>query len=716
MQLKELFLEILEQYPKYWEQDPKASNPEFKDLREKIELALQPFVQEFNVKAKILGGMGLMRKDPYISFLAKGHKTSKGIYPAYSFDMAEQTFILQIGDADDNPPPDDLVKKFGARAREMAPDFPLQNDDSYPAKKYSRSSLEETEMQRDLRKILQIHKTCLKDLSTDVEQYLESVHEKKGPLPADENRPCDDQIQKLIDRFFEWFENNEEKQKEFIEEYKQFSREYFASLPDNELVEIMFRFAKEGGKIQSGGERTAQRFRDSVSRNVPEFRKCILEIFDENFNVQNWWELTKSIHYFGSGLKSALLHRIFPNRFAVFNNKSEAAYQLLGLLPSRKPHGVSQYAIINGAAQRLVQYRPEKMNLFRADAMTHFLIGTEEGRQAFDEICGHLKDTKKPSDIHATESPFRKFLERNPNLILYGPPGTGKTYQAQNLLRNIFGSENLSSRDTRSRWEIVTFHQSYSYEQFVEGISVRTQEGKTIYHIKDGIFKTISQRAEKDPSSLYVLMIDEINRGNISKIFGELITLLEKDKRIGAANELRVKLPYSGDLFGVPPNLYVIGTMNTADRSIALIDIALRRRFHFEELMPSYDEEIWRFAGNPIEIDGIHLIGLLSVLNEKIRTNYDRDHQLGQSYLMTVKNFEDLKFVWFSQIIPLLQEYFYNDNEKLYRVLGSGFVRKQLTGTEEEEEFYELITEMSDEEFLNALHKLISALSKNTNS
>lgn len=181
----------------------------------------------------------------------------------------------------------------------------------------------------------------------------------------------------------------------------------------------------------------------------------------------------------------------------------------------------------------------------------------------------------------------------------------------------------------------------------------------------------------------HVLIIDEINRGNLSRIFGELITLLEEDKRGGAKSELSARLPYSGKPFTVPANLHVIGTMNTADRSIALLDTALRRRFQFEEMRPdaAVIGEILRASGCADEHVDL-VCEVFEALNKRVAVLLDRDHQIGHSYFLDAASIEDLHRVLYHRVFPLLQEYFYNDPQRLRDVLGAydatnqrGFVR-----------------------------------------
>ncbi|WP_050751297.1 McrB family protein [Helicobacter pullorum] len=276
------------------------------------------------------------------------------------------------------------------------------------------------------------------------------------------------------------------------------------------------------------------------------------------------------------------------------------------------------------------------------------------------------------------------------NQILYGPPGTGKTYATINKALEILKSydeiteipegrqEQKEIFDTfvaKGQIEFVTFHQSYGYEEFVEGIKPSVKNGTVIYETKNGVFKNLCKKALEGKDKPYILIIDEINRGNIAKILGELITLIEPSKRIGKSEGLQLTLPYSGESFGVPRNLYIVGTMNTADRSIALLDTALRRRFEFVEMMPDSeylkDKKI-SDSGNTIELDR-----LLESMNNRIEFLLDREHTVGHSYFMGVESIEDLRKVFKNKIIPLLQEYFYDDYAKIIAVLNDNGMIKE---------------------------------------
>jgi 5-methylcytosine-specific restriction enzyme B len=314
------------------------------------------------------------------------------------------------------------------------------------------------------------------------------------------------------------------------------------------------------------------------------------------------------------------------------------------------------------------------------------------------------------------------------NIILYGPPGTGKTYNVvnkaleiidKNLYKDLINSDDEKDREKTidefnklietGQIAFSTFHQSYGYEEFIEGLK---SDGNGNFVCEDGILKEIAFKAsyaglkKEEKSNInkdlsidelkkqrkdivlknlrnknsfnfnkadkYVLIIDEINRGNISKVFGELLTLLEEDKRITKNNQVILKLTYTKEEFSLPPNLYIIGTMNTADRSIALMDIALRRRFNFIEMMP--DESLLD------TIDDIDMEKMLGIINKRIEFLYDRDHMIGHAYLKNVKSVEDISTVFKNKIIPLLQEYFYDDWEKIGLILGG-------IGKSEEDEY-----------------------------
>ena len=236
------------------------------------------------------------------------------------------------------------------------------------------------------------------------------------------------------------------------------------------------------------------------------------------------------------------------------------------------------------------------------------------------------------------------------------------------------GPEN--SGEAVRRYEFVTFHQSYGYEEFIEGLRpVLGQETEQVsYEIRSGAFRRLCERARLDSQHAYAMVIDEVNRGNISKIFGELITLIEPDKRAGGEHAIEVTLPYSGNKFSVPRNVDLLGSMNTADRSLALVDTALRRRFEFISVMP--DPTI--LAGLVVSKDGIDidLERVLTVINQRIEAIFDRDHIIGHAYLLGIKEvpdddrFDALKSIFEKKIIPLLEEYFFDDWKKIRLVLG----------------------------------------------
>ena len=419
--------------------------------------------------------------------------------------------------------------------------------------------------------------------------------------------------------------------------------------------------------------------------------------------------------------------------------------------------------------------------LNRAQKSSYFKHNKKElEKMAFDadfrkEVLDQLKT------ITITDEPMKN-TDKTPvvplNQILFGAPGTGKTYHTKKMAVEIInGKKERNREEINEEYEelieagqivFTTFHQSLSYEDFIEGIKPETIDGNVTYEVKDGIFKSICKNAfskeitsdnfevvyqklldEIDNSvdnklvletlvhakefTIYknsknnirfhsntekayeavikkevlehylktgevldwapytksvanyiiekynyiqneviepkphVLIIDEINRGNVSAIFGELITLLEEDKRKGNPEHTEIVLPYSGKKFSVPNNVYIIGTMNTADRSVEALDTALRRRFSFVEMQPKPD--ILSKVGN------VDLSKLLETINKRIEVLIDKDHQIGHSYFIGIQDLEDLRRTFKDKIIPLLEEYFYGDFGKIGLVLGGEFIK-----------------------------------------
>ena len=303
----------------------------------------------------------------------------------------------------------------------------------------------------------------------------------------------------------------------------------------------------------------------------------------------------------------------------------------------------------------LNDYRASVIDLLQGDYIKEdIVLDEEEGKNLKANNLPILKKRTR------TLSPL--------NCILYGAPGTGKTYATAQYALAIINNKKLDDIDASDRNKIMdeynekvasgqivftTFHQNYGYEDFIQGIKPDVKTGEITFKLVDGVFKEIADKAMFDPDNDYVLIIDEINRGNISKVFGELITLIEEDKRWGEDNAIRVTLP-SGEPFAVPNNLYIVGTMNSADKSISLIDSALRRRFEFIEFVPELDK-----------IDDTSLKNVLERLNEGISSSLGgTDLLIGHSYFMH-KTKDDIDSIMNRKVIPLLYEYFFDDGNKV---------------------------------------------------
>lgn len=317
---------------------------------------------------------------------------------------------------------------------------------------------------------------------------------------------------------------------------------------------------------------------------------------------------------------------------------------------------------------------------------------------------------KKPVRLTGIPGRIQSVLDRKGQVILYGPPGTGKTYWAEKTANDLaaissFGKlfESLSETEEKAVLgdgqksglvRLCCFHPAYGYEDFLEGYRPETVDGQVSFKLRDGVFKGMCQDAIESPKHNFYLIVDEINRGDVPRIFGELLTTLEKDKR-----GKRIVLPVSQEVFSVPKNVFLIGTMNTADRSISLLDAALRRRFGFVEMMP--DGKVLKDSA----VSGIPLRAWFDALNTRIREHVGRDArnlQIGHSYLMQggspLKDVASLKRAFRDDIIPLLEEYCYEDYTTLATILGD-----QLVNSSEQRICHELFDDGQESDLIQAL-------------
>ncbi|MFA0670907.1 AAA family ATPase [Vibrio splendidus] len=611
---------------------------------------------------------------------------------------------------------------------------------------------------------------------------------------------------KLIEKFTELKDQEAIEQSWWHKHYAEIVEQMKSSSIDDVLLRRLW-FTRENGvsRLMQGNLSDKQ-----FSTNIEVLRELTSSIITNSDHQSYLRSVEKIDEMVQAGLLSfrciALLNRAWAAAYPDFltttiqSNKFDYVYQRLNQkYQFELPESGDWYQKNTWLTEKLKDVLPDNYSiLLRNMQVWHLYEEFEDANSTVKEPAPQAYKNKP-----AVVSPL--------NQILYGPPGTGKTYHtieaavraaepeeyatlgidskkgATEEQRNYL-VEQYESLSKAGRIRFVTFHQSYGYEEFVEGLKANSEDGEISYDAEKGVFRQIcdeaakhttdkaaskahsfdlcwqvfsEQLAEKDSLEItmsqtsfrvmdfnakriffeksngkkdhtlsintlkdifegsrdytsglgvyynplvrylkglvaieqqpaikrqnYVLVIDEINRGNISKIFGELITLIEPSKRKGGEEEIELLLPCSGDKFSVPSNLHIIGTMNTADRSLAMMDTALRRRFDFVEMMPRAD----LFSDHCIEWHGqkIDLKSLLEALNKRIEVLYDREHTLGHAFLFPAYNaaksgqhelaFDELKAAFKNKIIPLLEEYFYEDWNKIRLVLGDSLKQDQ---------------------------------------
>lgn len=444
----------------------------------------------------------------------------------------------------------------------------------------------------------------------------------------------------------------------------------FLNLPGTLDSYLKIKFASKSTPMQVW----AKEIVDQVGQDILDFVTCCNNHPDQLSTACNEFSKKEYSLSFSTELLTPILNALRPDDFLLMKNKSRQVINYF----ANTSYGqkLTDYPITNVTGHKLIEELAKEMHqpgvpalrdddLF--DMFCHWLVTVKKydftGKEIppvdeVVELTSNVEEVELPpeytlsecaEDTSFDETQLKRWvsaIERKKQAILYGSPGTGKTFIAEKLAQYLIGGGDGFS-------ELVQFHPAYSYEDFIQGIRPQSQDGQLTYPLVPGRFLEFCKKAEFR-EGLCVLIIDEINRANLAQVFGELMYLLEyRDKKIPLAG--------SSEPFGIPENVRIIGTMNTADRSIALVDHALRRRFAFIELRPNY-EVLRRYHKKNTVFQVDRLIETLKRLNHAIA---DKHYELGISFFLTEKLSEDIDDIWQMEIEPYLEEYFFDQPEKV---------------------------------------------------
>ena len=577
-----------------------------------------------------------MCEEPYISFLAAGHRTSRGLYPAYVFDFERDKMTLHFDYANASRPPQELVTAFASRVAELLPEFE-QDHDGYPRKMYAKDRLDENELVNDLKQAFEAYQSCLEEFDEDIQAYLNP--DKQTPkqtivstsfdqprywaiAPGENARLWDDFKQNNIiaigwDKLGDFLQYPDKEairqslqQLEQTDGYK--TNDTLACYEFTHVMKIGdYVLAKKGLDVIIGfGQITSDYIYDDSRTEYHHVREVRWFAYGE-------WKIPEGVR------------TIIPKTLTNITTYKERLQKILDLI-----HVPSHAQIDKPNTPSAPTPKPP---FSKADALAKLFLSDAE----FDAMLDLLRYKK--------------------NIILQGPPGVGKSFIAKQIAFAL-----LEAKD-EERVEMIQFHQAYAYEDFMQGFRPN-DDGK--FALKNGVFYEFCKRAQRNPAP-HVFIIDEINRGNLSKIFGELMLLIEPDKR---GLDFAMPLTYAlHERFFLPENLYVIGLMNTADRSLAMVDYALRRRFVFIDLAPQFQSEKFkahlRQRGVPDDVIE-RIVAHLTALNQQIAAdkNLGKGFCVGHSFFCPNAVAQTPDATWYQRVIhyeirPLLEEYWFDASD-----------------------------------------------------